>query len=79
MSTCEMTRYLKSCPRSLFENLLYEAKLTPRQEEILRYRFLKNKKCYQIAMDMYLSEETVKDDIKKSYKNIQNVLNMRAE
>lgn len=53
-----------------FFAMVEEAKLTPRQKEILEMRFIKDYTYVQIAFYFYLDVNTIKQDVKKAYDKI---------
>ena len=65
---------LENSSRTEFYALLKEAKLTPRQEEILEMRFVKDYTYVQIAFYFYLDVNTIKADMKKAYDKLGRLL-----
>lgn len=53
-------RYLKESTRGEFETAIYNAKLTPFQEQVVRLHILNDKSVVAIAMELNCSEATVK-------------------
>lgn len=66
--------WLINADRQAFEDILYHAKITPRQQKIIELRILKNIEIVKIAQMMNLSEETIQRDIKRSYDLISKSL-----
>ena len=57
-----------------FHAVLEEAKITPRQIEICKLRFVKGMTNYQIAAQLNISDKTVEKELNTAYKQISNVL-----
>lgn len=66
--------WLKESSERSFHSVLKEAKITPRQQEIMKLRFIENKLNYQIAMQLNVSEKTVGREINTAYKAINRIL-----
>ena len=62
---------LENSSRTEFYALVKEAKLTPRQEEILEMRFVKDYSYVQIAFYFYLDVNKIKVDMKKAYDKLE--------
>jgi DNA-directed RNA polymerase specialized sigma24 family protein len=60
-------RYLKECTREEFELAIYNAKLTPFQEEVIRMHILYDKSVVAIAMELNCSEATIKRALQVVY------------
>ena len=64
---------LTSC-KSAFRSIVDEAKLTPRQQEIIELKFIYDLKNYQIAMKINTSVQTVERDLMQAYNSIYRIL-----
>ena len=74
MDTCRLQArdWLSQSTRKEFEAIISEAKLTPRQIEIIELKFiLKN---YQIAMKIDTSVQTVERDLQQAYNSVKRAL-----
>jgi RNA polymerase sigma factor (sigma-70 family) len=67
---------LRQACRYDFDALLHEAKLTPREREIIVLRYLEDLKNYQIAMQLNVSPETVRNDLASSAEKLNQALNL---
>lgn len=67
----KLREWLSKKPRVAFDHLLAEAKLTPREETVIRLACEKDAYNYQIAQEINFSEETVKDDLRNAYNKIE--------
>lgn len=72
----KLREWLSKKPRVAFNHLLEEAKLTPREEMVIRLACEKDEYNYQIAQEINFSEETVKDDLRNAYKKIQATVDL---
>lgn len=70
--------WLITASRTNFYNVITEAKMTPRQKEIVEERFIKGKPNFLIAMDMNLSTKTIEREIHMAYLAINRILNMKT-
>lgn len=66
----KLREWLSQKPRVAFELILQEAKLTPREENIIRLVCEKDEYNYQIAGELNVSPETVKADLRSAYNKI---------
>lgn len=66
MDTSTVQTWLTNKPLAAFDFLVREAKLTEREEMVIRKRCAEGRKCYQIAMDLDVSPETVKLDLRSA-------------
>lgn len=57
-----------------FTAVLENAKITPRQMEVCRMKFIQGLTNYQIAMQTNVSVKTVERDLRTAYNAINNVL-----
>ena len=74
--TKQTRQYLKICNREEFEKAIYNANLTPTQEDIIRLHILKDKSVIAISMELNLSERSVKRTLSIAYFKISRcVLN----
>lgn len=64
---------IQSSRRSFYE-IIEEAKITPRQMQIVEMRFVKGMMNFQIAMELNLSTKTVEKEINTAYKAVNRVL-----
>lgn len=64
---------IQSSRRSFYE-IIHEAKITPRQMEIIEMRFVKGLMNYQIAMRLNISTPTVEREISAAYAAINRIL-----
>jgi DNA-binding NarL/FixJ family response regulator len=60
-------KLLKDCPRKVYQNLIYVAKLTPAQENIINLYILQGLSICDIADRVNLSESSVRRIIAKVY------------
>ena len=60
-------RYLKECTRDEFERAIYNAKLTPFQEEVIRMHILYDKSIVAISLELHCSEPTIKRALQRVY------------
>lgn len=60
--------------KSAFRSIVDEAKLTPRQQEIIELKFIYDLKNYQIAMKINTSVQTVERDLMQAYNSIYRIL-----
>lgn len=67
-------QWLINASRQDFEDIIYRAKITPRQQTIIEMRILKNIEIFKIAQTLNLSERAIQTDIKKAYDLISNIL-----
>jgi DNA-binding NarL/FixJ family response regulator len=71
---CKAARLrLKQSTRSEYNALVYEAKLTPEQEEILNRHILRSETIVKIADALHCSEFHVKKSLQKSYIKVSKV------
>lgn len=63
-------KFLKECTREEFEKAIYDANLTPTQEDIIRLHILKDKSVIAISMKLNLSERSVKKALSIAYLKI---------
>jgi len=71
---CKSARLrLKQSTRSEYNALVYEAKLTPEQEEILNRHILRSETIVKIADALHCSEFHVKKSLQKSYIKVSKV------
>lgn len=59
--------FLCSSDRKTFLDVVYNAKVSPRQKQILYRHLLDDKDCGFIADELAVSVETVKKDLQKAY------------
>lgn len=60
-------KFLKECTREEFEEAIYNAKLTPLQEEIIREHILLDKTVCAIALAKNISESCIKKNLQCTY------------
>ena len=65
--TKQARQYLKLANREEFENAIYNANLTPTQEEIVRLHIEKDKTIVAISMKLCIAERSVKKELAISY------------
>lgn len=72
MDTCRLQArdWLSQSTRKEFEAIISEAKLTPRQIEIIELKFIHDLKNYQIAMKIDTSVQTVERGLIANLKTI---------
>ena len=63
--------WLLTSGKSAFRSIVDEAKLTPRQQEIIELKFIYDLKNYQIAMRINTSVER---DLMQAYNSVKRVL-----
>ena len=66
--------YIKQCTRKEFEVALYEAKLTPLQEKIIREHILEGKSVCAIAIAEHCSEMCIKKNLQCTYNSLSRYL-----
>ena len=76
MDTCRLQArdWLSQSTRKEFEAIITEAKLTPRQIEIIELKFIHDLKNYQIAMKIDTSVQTVERDLQQAYNSVKRAL-----
>lgn len=60
-------KFLKECTREEFEKAIYNAKLTPFQEEVIRLHILDCKSVVAISLKLIVSESCVKKALSETY------------
>lgn len=68
--------FLLSADRKTFLNVVYGAKVSPRQKEILYKKFLDGFSNTKISMEMFISVETVRRELSIAYDLLFNYLNL---
>lgn len=72
---CKIARArIKRATRSEYNAVVYEAKLTPMQEEVLRRHILQAETITAISFALYCSERKVKAQLKEAYKAVYQAL-----
>lgn len=71
--------WLVQSTRSRFYDVIREAKLSPRQMQIVELRFVDGLMNYQIAMQLNVSVKTVESDLRFIYRAVSRVLNLNRE
>ncbi len=66
--------WLLASSRRSFYDVLKEAKITPRQQEIAELRFVEGLLNYQIAMKLNVSVKTVEKELQSAYKAVNRIL-----
>ena len=61
---------LKAATRAEYERLIYEAKLTPRQEEIINLHILRDYSICKIALTLPCCQSLVRKELTRSYEKI---------
>lgn len=76
MEACrsQAREWLSQSTRKEFDAVIAEAKLTPRQIEIIELKFIHDLKNYQIAMKIDTSVQTVERDLRQAYNSVKRVL-----
>lgn len=76
METCrsQAREWLSQSTRQEFDAIIAEAKLTPRQIEIIEFKFIHDLKNYQIAMKIDTSVQTVERDLQRAYNSVKKAL-----
>lgn len=64
---------LKDSSRAEYENLIYAAKLTPRQEEIVNLHILRDFSICKIALSLSCSDSLVRKILSVVYEKIANL------
>lgn len=67
----EARQWLINSPLSLYHKVIKEAKLTPRQQKVAFYRFRRDFKNYQIAQQINVSSEVIRDEMVKIYDKVR--------
>lgn len=72
---CKAARsYLKEATRSEYNEIVYEAKLTPEQEEILLRHILNAETLVKISLGLHCSIANVKKQLHEAYMKISKVM-----
>mgnify|MGYP002627348039 CR=1 FL=1 len=66
--------YLKNCLRSEFETAIYEAKLTPLQERVIREHILNDKSVVAISMELNCSDTGIRRALSTGYIRISRLI-----
>ena len=66
--------FLLRTDRPTFLEVVYKAKVTPRQKDILYRKYLDNKSNIQIAEELFTSIETVRNELAVAHDHIYNYL-----
>ena len=66
--------FLLHTDRPTFLEVVYKAKVTPRQKDILYRKYLDNKSNIQIAEELFTSIETVRNELAVAHDHIYNYL-----
>lgn len=76
MDSCRLhvRDWLSRSMRKEFDAVILEAKLTPRQIEIIELKFVDDLKNYQIAMKIDTSVQTVERDLQRAYNAVKRAL-----
>jgi len=61
---------LKDSTRGEYEKLIYSAKLTPRQEQIINLHILRDCSICKIALSLSCCESVIKNEIARAYDKI---------
>lgn len=70
---------LKQACRYDFDTLINLAKLTPRQREIITMKYIDDMKNYQIAMELNVSPETVRNDLADASDQLNRAIKVLAQ
>ena len=72
---CKAARaYLKCATRSEYNAIVYEAKLTPEQEEILNRHILKDETIVKISLELHCSTTNIKSRLHEAYNIIHKAI-----
>ena len=72
---CKAARaFLKCATRSEYNKIVYEAKLTPEQEEILNRHILKDETIVKISLELHCSTTNIKNRLHEAYNIIRKVM-----
>lgn len=71
--TRRMRQYLKMCPRKEYEQLVYESKLTPIEESVLKLCILDGRSNDEAADQLKCSARTISKLINQAYLKISNM------
>lgn len=63
-------KWLAHALRGQFDEVLYQAKLTPRQLKIITMKFIEGLCNYQIAAALSVSPETIRDEVAQAYDRV---------
>lgn len=66
--------WVTNSTRSNFFDVIQEAKISPRQMQIIEMRFVTGLMNFQIASELNISEKTVEKEISAAYKAVNRVL-----
>ncbi|SHI61412.1 hypothetical protein SAMN02745671_01152 [Anaerovibrio lipolyticus DSM 3074] len=69
--------YLRDCLRSEFEKAVYEAKLTPIQEKVIREHILNDKSVVAIGMELNCSDTGIRRSLSTGYIRIARYLHRK--
>lgn len=67
-------QWLIRADREDFNNIIYKAKITPRQQKIIKMRFIDDLEIFKIAQKLNLSETRIQTDCGRAYTLIGSVL-----
>lgn len=68
--------WVTNSTRSNFFDVIQEAKISPRQMQIIEMRFVTGLMNYQIAMRLNVSVKTLESDLRFTYRAVSRVLNL---
>lgn len=63
-------KYLKESTRDEFEKAIYNSKLTPFQENVIRLHILKDKTIVAISLELSCSERSINKALQRAYLKI---------
>lgn len=67
-------KWLTLSDRESFYDVIYKAKITPRQQKIMKMRFIDDLEVFKIAQKLNLSETRIQNDCRRAYSLIGSVL-----
>ena len=71
--------FLKDSTRSEFEKVIYDSKLTPIQEKVIRRHILDNRSVCSIMLELNCSEACVRRALSAAYQHVFRLINDRSE
>jgi predicted DNA-binding protein (UPF0251 family) len=74
LAVCRQEIGFRSPHERNLKPIISEAKLTPRQIEIIELKFIHDLKNYQIAMKIDTSVQTVERDLQQAYNSVKRAL-----
>lgn len=70
--------FLKNSTRKEFEQVIYDAKLTPIQDKVIREHILEDKSICAIALGLNCSDTCIRRALSASYQHVFRLINGRS-